>query len=222
MAQRLISEIKSIRTQGKYGPLIQDIYKKTKCSVKSNDNLTQFFNLTKGVRQGCPLSPLLFNVYVNDIFSIIDSSTKCPVFINKGDNINALMYADDLVLISHSVEDLQTKLNKLTKYCEQWKLQINTKKTKCVVFNRGNKLCNANIFVNGEKIENVKIVKYLGFTISAKNCSFSPMLDDLSLKAKRAIFALNNKMKLSLIPVSLVLKIFYSQIAPILLYGAEV
>ena len=64
--------------------------------------------------------------------------------------------------------------------------------------------------------------KYLGFTISAKNCNFSCTLTDLKTKANRAIFALNNKIKLSRLPTNLALKIFNSQIKPILLYGAEV
>ena len=49
-----------------------------------------------------------------------------------------------------------------------------------------------------------------------------PTLEDLSLKANRAIHALNNKIKLSMIPTSLALKLFQTQIAPILLYGSEV
>lgn len=71
-------------------------------------------------------------------------------------------------------------------------------------------------------MENVKSFKYLGFTIGAKNCSFSNTLNDLSIKANRAIFSLNNRIKLSMLPTKLALKVFSSQIAPILLYGSEV
>ena len=76
--------------------------------------------------------------------------------------------------------------------------------------------------MNGKVIQNVKHFKYLGFTIGAKNCNFTNMLEDLSIKARRAIFALNNKIKLSLLPTSLAIKIFATQIAPILLYGSEI
>ena len=91
-----------------------------------------------------------------------------------------------------------------------------------MVFNRGNKLCKVNLWVNGRKIENVKSFKYLGFTIGTKNCSFNATTHDLSIKAKRAIFALSSKIKLSQMPINLALKIFNSQVLPILLYGAEV
>ena len=91
-----------------------------------------------------------------------------------------------------------------------------------MVFNKGNKLINANVKVNETLLECVKSVKYLGFTISAKNCSFLPTIVDLSIKANRAIFALNNKLNTSKLPTRLALKNFKTQISPILLYGCEV
>ena len=62
-----------------------------------------------------------------------------------------------------------------------------------MIFNRGNKLIKTSFKIGDTPIENVKSFKYLGFTISAKNCSFQSTVDDLSLKAKRAIFAIKKK-----------------------------
>lgn len=132
------------------------------------------------------------------------------------------MYADDLILLAKTKEDLQKKIDILNDYCMKWKLEINSKKTKTMIFNRGNKLIKTIFTLKNEPLENVKTFKYLGFTISAKNCSFTPTSEDLSTRANRAIYALNNKIKISKLPVRLAKKIFDSQIAPILLYGAEV
>ena len=131
------------------------------------------------------------------------------------------MYADDLVLISRSKEGLQRQIDTVQEYCQIWKLEINIKKTKTMIFNRGNQIIKVGFNVDGAKIENVKTFTYLGFTISAKNCSFQSVMDDLSVKANRAIFALKNKVKLSRLPVKLAVKIFKRQIVPILLYGSE-
>ena len=74
--------------------------------------------------------------------------------------------------------------------------------------NRGNRLCKINLFINGIAIENVKTFKYLGFTLGAKNCSFNNTSRNLGVKTKRALFALNNRIKLSQMPIKLALKIF--------------
>ena len=91
-----------------------------------------------------------------------------------------------------------------------------------MVFNRGNKIIKSDFKVGATPIENVKTFTYLGFAISAKNCQFQTTIDDLSMKANRAIFALRNKIKISKLPTKLALKIFNSQIVPILLYGSEI
>ena len=167
------------------------------------------------------LSPILFNIFVNDIFKLINDNTIRDVELDNN-KLNALMYADDLILLSHSEEDLQKKLNLLHEYCQKWKLVVNKKKTKIMVFNRGNKLIRTNCKLENATIETVKSFKYLGFSIAAKNCSFLGTVEDLSTRANRAIFALNNKIKISKLPVKLALKVFNMQIVPILLYGAEV
>ena len=102
------------------------------------------------------------------------------------------------------------------------KFEINTKKPKIMNFNRGNRLVKRDFKYKNIALENVKTIKYLGFTISAKNCNFSPTVDDLSLRANRALFALSSKYKVSKLPKRLAIKIFNALITPILLYGPEV
>ena len=91
-----------------------------------------------------------------------------------------------------------------------------------MIFNRGNKLINTAFHTTNASLEDVKKFKYLRFSISAKNCSFLPTVEDLSIKATRVVYALNNKIKLSKLPTKLVLKLFTTLISPILLYGSEV
>ena len=212
--------MKNNNLSGKVLELIKDIYKKAKCAIKVKDSVTEFFDYNKGVRQGCPLSPILFNIYVNDIFKIMNENNRSTIFLNKNDPINALMFADDLILLSGSEEGLQKQMNKLNKYCETWKLNINLKKTKIIIFNRGSRLIKSEFKINNLVITNIKSIKYLGLT--AKNCSFLPTLEDLSIKANRAIYTLNTKIKISRFPTKVALKLFNTLIKPILLYGSGV
>ena len=219
----LFYKVSKMGIGGKTLELIKDIYRKTKCAVKAKNSITSFFEYTKGVRQGCPLSPMLFNIYVNDLFESMNNNNDSDIFLGNNEyKINALMYADDLILLSESKEGLQKQIDKLENYCAKWRLQINSKKTKVMIFNRGNKMIKTTFHSKNAILENVKTFKYLGFSISANNCSFIPTVEDLSIKANRAVYALNNKIKLSRLPTRLALKLFNSLISPILLYGSEV
>ena len=111
------------------------------------------------------------------------------------------MYADDLILLAETEKGLQNQIIKLNIFCDRWNLSINSKKTKVMTFNRGNRLIKTKILSNNTPLDDVKTMKYLGFTISANHCSFTPTIEDLSTKANRTIFALNNTIKLSRLPI---------------------
>ena len=87
--------------------LIMDIYKKTECSVKVGNESTNTFKFSKGVRQGCPMSPYLFNLFVDEIFDIVNQGNEKNIFLVEGKFINALMYADDLIVLSETEYGLQ-------------------------------------------------------------------------------------------------------------------
>ena len=71
-------------------------------------------------------------------------------------NIGCLLYADDLLIISHSSDDLQTSLKKLNTYCTKWALDINTKKSEIMVFKKDPNP-NQEFYYNGEMLKIVKI-----------------------------------------------------------------
>ena len=81
---------------------------------------------------------------------------------------------------------------------------------------RGNNIIKANFKIGEQSIENVKTFTYLGFVISAKNCQYQKTIEDLSIRANRAMPAIRSKIKLSDLPTMLAIKIFNSQISPIL------
>ena len=121
---------------GKFYDLIKNLYSKSKCSIKINDKRTEFFSYQKGVRQGCILSPILFNLYLNDVPFILDRDDTDPIILPNGTRLNSLLYADDLVLISKSAHGLQKALSIVAKFCNEWLLSINPKKTKVMIFQK--------------------------------------------------------------------------------------
>ena len=117
----MFDQLRKLGINGQLLDLVENIYKRTKCAVKVNGKITIFFTYTKGVRQGCPLSYLLFNLYVNDITHVINQTSEFSLSLSANDPINVLMYADDLIILVNSPVEVQQKMNILTTTLEEEK-----------------------------------------------------------------------------------------------------
>ena len=110
------------------------MYSNVTAKVKLKEGLTDSFPIQVGTRQGCNLSPTLFNLFINDLPEQF-TDNKCDSITLNNELINCVMYADDLVLLSRSESGMHTCLTKLTDYCNKWRLTINIRKTKIIVIN---------------------------------------------------------------------------------------
>ena len=92
-----------------------------------------FFSVSRGIRQGSLLSPIYFNMYINDLLQDLACEHHgCKV---GRCNINVLGYADDVTLISNRVTDLQNMINKCSAYAKKWRFSYGLKKSKCMIVN---------------------------------------------------------------------------------------
>ena len=121
---------------GNFYNLIKNLYYNSTGSIRSGNNQTRPFQYARSVRQGCILSPLLFNLYINDLPFSFDNILSDPFVLPNRTKLNSLLYADDLIILSRSKTGLQNCLNALAQYCTSWMLQINPKKTKIMVFQK--------------------------------------------------------------------------------------
>ena len=108
-------------------------------------------------------SPDLFNTFNEMILRNIKHHEDVRV---GGNNINNLRYSDDTVLMADSEEKLQNILTTVTVESENKGLQLNAKKTECMVISKHSVIPVCNILWKGERIKQVDTFKYLGFTIT--------------------------------------------------------
>ena len=144
------------------------------------------------MRQGCVLSPLLFNIFLADLFKTFDTLNE-KIWISDESSIASIAWADDLVLLSETEEGLQNLLKTLERFCNTNKLLINTDKTKCMTFNKTGRLLRRSFFINGHLLDNVRSYKYLGFILTPSG-EIRSGLQDLRDRALKAFMKIKNDM----------------------------
>jgi exonuclease III len=217
----LLHKLQKSGVKGYLYYIIKDMYinVQTKLCVKVDNYLTEEFTSYKGVRQGDPLSPNLFNLYVNDIVEYFDDNCQ-PVSL-LDEKLNCLLYADDLVLLSETQSGLQNCINRLHNYCQDWEMTINAKKTKLMTFNRAQGTANPTILFGDTQLETVDSYKYLGIYFSASG-NFNSAIEDLKNRSMKAYFKAIKCFSEGVPSVHTGLHIFDHTIKPVLMYGSEI
>ena len=185
------------------------------------------FSSSAGVRQGENLSPILFNMYLDDLENFLLQSQTNGIGLDIiNDEIThfsrliVLFYADDTVILANTEQELQNSLNIFNSYCEQWKLQVNLNKTKVVIFG-ARKTDSFKFTLGNNDIEITDRYKYLGifFSQSRSFLNARKHIAEQAKKAMRLLFCRINNLHL---PIDLQLKLFDQTVMPILTYGSEI
>ena len=198
--------------------LIKSYYSNTRARIRIYGEESSEFSLNSGVRQGCPLSPVLFNYAIDWIMhhSLID---YLGVQLSPDVFVADLEFADDIVILGDSPSVLQPILNRVVHFAKIMGLEINSIKTKafttCVTHSE-QPLC-----VNNEPIEYVQMFKYLGSTIlpngQAKD-EVQVRIDNtrrVFLQLRKSLWARNE------ISLRTKIRVFRAAVRPILTYGCE-
>ena len=110
--------------------LLRNLYAGQEATVRTGHGTTDWFQRGKGVRQGCILSPCLFNFYAEYIMRNAGLEEAHAGIQIAGRNINNLRYADDTILMAESQEELKSLLMKVKEESEKVGLKLNVQKTK--------------------------------------------------------------------------------------------
>ena len=164
--------------RGKMWRILRNIYRKVESSVLLGGNRTAWFLIEVGLRQGCILSPLLFVLFINDLRDVVDQLGK-GVQLGNG-RVSILFFADDIVLLAESKEDLEEMLQAVFAYSLKWRLKFNYDKCNVIRFDnqKGRVIkfgncdrfcqCGHHYSFGANFIKEVLMYKYLG--IELDNC----------------------------------------------------
>ena len=132
-------------------------------AVLHEGEVGQSFRTSVGVRQGCLLSPVPFNLYLENIMQETLHNISGTISIN-GREISNLRFADDIDLIAGTEEELQELTTTQERRARAYGMEISAEKSKNLVNSRI--APRSTILMNGERLEEVKSFKYLGSIIS--------------------------------------------------------
>lgn len=193
------------------------MYTDTSSAVWDGNRLSEWFNTTSGVRQGCGFSPALFAIYINDLVDHLKGG------VNIDDvTINILMYADDIVLLANSPAQLQDMINQLANYCRMWDFSINLSKSKIMIFGGGRRAAKERWFMNDLEVEIVSEYKYLGLIMSPQLSPQSHLKDRLQSAKCSLGSTWGNLMGNKAINLDTKFKVFEACARSVLCYGAQV
>jgi exonuclease III len=162
--------------------LIKTLYVGTQAAVRVEGELTDWFEVKTGLRQGCLLSPALFNVFIDRVvrraFAGMNGGVRVEYRLpdgraHLGDHVHGsvllfdLLYADDMVIICESEEVLKEAVLRLEQATQDAGLTISVKKTKYLITKVDDRsVPDIDIVIRGEKVERVSEFVYLGTSIN--------------------------------------------------------
>ena len=167
-----------------YIRLLLNMYVDQFLRVRFNNNISDSFKVTNGVKQGGILSPTLFICYVNGLISRLrDHSVGCKIGQNY---VGCVSYADDLVLLAPTVAALNEMIEICVKYANEFYIKFNGSKSNLMLFAKEQHKHSPNVFVNSDKVDVVNEMKYLGHMIynNRQNTMTDYVKKDFISKAK--------------------------------------
>jgi len=160
---------------GKLLKAVKSFYECSESCVRVCQEESEWFEVKVGLRQGCVMSPWLFNLYMDGVVkefkARIQNQGVNMVFDNNALKVSCLLFADDTVLIAESSEQLQRFVNEFVTVCNRRGLKLNVAKSK-VMEARDGAIGDIAISMKGEIMEEVKDFRYLG--VGRGICSSKP------------------------------------------------
>ena len=213
--------------RGKLMGGIQAFYKDSKACVRVDREEGRWFSVQTGLRQGCVMSPWLFNIFMDGVTKEVRARThgEGVELWNKEDRqkwgeLSVLLFADDTVLLADSKLKLQRLVDEFAIVCDRRKLRINVEKSKVMKCTREREGGKLDIVLNGKLVEEVNNFKYLGVVISADG-TMSEELESRMMQGRKLVGAMKAVWNARGMDAQAKLGMYEGIVEPTVLYGCE-
>jgi hypothetical protein len=229
MHEALFEKLDAMGFKGHFLELLMAIYKTSKACLRVGDDNSPFYDMLRGTRQGCPLSPILFLIFINDFLDYIPEGVNVPGMLT-GRKCPGLLFADDVAGLCDSVENVHKLLDGVTRWSRDWQMPMGA--PKCGVMQvagteEEQKILAETYFkVDGQKVAAVRSYKYLGIIITDK-LGDSNQTDEwnhcktLASRIKQAVNIRRGFLRDKKYPLWVKLEVINSKIIPLGTYGGE-
>jgi hypothetical protein len=208
----LLSKLKARKASDQVLALVDALFLQTSSKVIVNGNQTEAIPLTRGLFQGSLLSPLLFDIFIDDLAHLLNQDTPSPWQIPR-----ALLFADDLTAGSSQVAHLATASKHLAEWSHDNGMVINL--AKCGIV--GLAANDPDVFLPGlGPLPRVDSYTYLGFPYKSRGVDWVAHLDSVAAKAAKSLEFCKNRSVLW--PAGLRLAFYRTFIRSLMDYGAGV
>ena len=159
---------------------LYQLYGSLQATVRWDGGISAYFRVTRGTKQASILSPVLFNIFINDLLQELTSS---DLGIKIGSStFNSFAYADDVTLLSLCCKDLQLFIDLCESYAKKWRFSFGINKTKCMAAGRMPFKSPPRWKLGGKLIQNVEEIEILG-TVFSSNCHMPVILRSVLRRA---------------------------------------
>jgi exonuclease III len=197
------------------------LYSGSMSRVRVGNTLSDLVNVNRGVKQGDPISPLSYNIFINDMFDdIMSLATWVPGCIER---VPGLLFADDACLIADNIYDCQLMLDKVAAWAKNNNCSFNYDKCNALIINSCDNEEDVECYfhMDGNPINIVSSVEYLGITINEKlDCTDLCM--NRAKKCKNIVNMMTPFLTNKSIPLNLKVKVIKSIVIPSVTYGSEI
>ena len=167
------------RVLGMYGingqllKVVQSFYAKSEACVRECREESEWFEVSVNLRQGCVMSPWLFNLFMDAAMKEIREKVGVVGVTLQDERRNiewkvgCLMFADDTVLLGDSEEKLERLVQEFGRVCQSRKLSVNETKSNFMKIEKNGEGYGVNISLNGRRMEEDETYRYQGVDISS-------------------------------------------------------